>query len=73
MICKNCRAAIATARYVAGIGSLRTIAPLCDSCATSLNGIGFGFVRQAEPVAQDTRPRWLRNLKAKDMTSGVVA
>jgi len=72
MICRNCKSAIATARYVAGVGALRTIAPLCDSCAASLNGMGFGFVRQAEPVAQDTRPRWLRNLKAKDFSGSVA-
>lgn len=70
MRCGNCRSAIASRRYVYGQGALRGIAPLCDTCATALSAIGMD-IRPGDREA-DTRPEWMRRLRAKDFTGSVA-
>lgn len=72
MMCQNCRSAIATRRYGYGRGVVRNIAPLCDRCAETLTGLGMDLRAERVAPVTDTRPRWLRNLRAKDFTGSIA-
>lgn len=78
MTCQNCRSSIATGRYSYNLGAVRMLTVLCEPCAASLRSVGMNLRdgratdRDLDRPAEDRRPVWLRNLRAKDFT-GTVA
>jgi hypothetical protein len=76
MICQNCRSSIATSRYVYGLNGMRKLSVLCAPCAGSLVAIGMdlraGRSSDRDLSREDTRPAWVRNLKAKDFTGSIA-
>jgi len=72
MRCQNCRSAIATRRYAYGRTPIR-LAPLCDECRDTLNGLGFDLRPVERSVERDTRPEWMKRSLAKVLDHGGIA